>query len=64
MQRIRTIQQAYNEIKEKDPDTAFSCHLLRQLVSSGAIPSIKAGTRFLINMEVVEKYVNEVTGGK
>lgn len=63
MQRIRTIQQAYNEIKAKDPETAISKNFIRQLVSSGAIPSTKAGAKYLVNMAVVEKYVNDVTGG-
>lgn len=58
---IRTIEQAYRQIKEKDPDTAISKNYVRTLVKNGEIPSTKAGTKFLIDVEVLEAYISKRT---
>lgn len=39
--RMRTIPKAYEEIKKIDPDTSISMRLLRKLVNSGKIPTVK-----------------------
>ena len=43
--RIRTIKNAYREIREQDPNTCITEWFLRQLITGGAIPSIRAGTK-------------------
>ena len=45
MVRIRTIEQAYQEIKQNDPNTALSKYRFRQLVETGEIPSTKSGVK-------------------
>lgn len=45
--RIRTIKNAYREIREQDPNTCITEWFLRQLITGGAIPSIRAGTKWL-----------------
>ena len=55
--RIRTLKEAHAEIKASDPCTAVSFNYLRRLVLSGAIPCIKAGNKFLINMQRLEEYL-------
>ena len=57
--KLRTIPQAFEEIRAKDPDTAMSVSLLRRLVSSGEIPSVPNGKHPLVNISVVEKYMSE-----
>ena len=53
--RLRTINKAYDEIKAKDPDTAVSRRMFRDIVRSGMIPSITRGNRSLVDVEVAEK---------
>ncbi|MCQ4638002.1 DNA-binding protein [Anaerovorax odorimutans] len=63
MQRIRTIDQAYDEIKQKDPDTAISRYLVRQMIKQGMVPSIKTGNKYLVDVDVLEQRIEELTGG-
>lgn len=53
---IRTIEQAWQEIKENDPETAISKVALRRLVVSGEIPSRKVGVKYLIDLHDVRRY--------
>lgn len=64
MQRVRTIDQAYDEIKAKDPDTAISRYLVRAMVNDGTVPSIKNGKKKLVDVDVLEQKIKEIlTGG-
>ena len=58
---MRTIEAAAKELKELDPETALSEYMLRRLVKGGQVPSIKAGGKYLINMTVLEKFLNGET---
>ena len=58
MSKMRLIREAAAEIKERDPDTAITFYSLRRLVKSGTIPSVTVGNRILVNMEVLERYLN------
>lgn len=60
MQRVRTIDQAYDEIKAKDPDTAISRYLVRAMVNDGTVPSIKNGKKKLVDMDVLERRIKEI----
>lgn len=62
MQRIRTIDKAYDEIKAKDPDTALSRYLVRQMVKQGLVPSIKTGNKRLVDVDVLEEHINKFAG--
>lgn len=57
MPRMRTIQEAANELKKIDPDTALTPYAIRQMVLKGVIPCIYAGKKRLINMDILEKYL-------
>ncbi len=57
MPKMRTIQEAYNELKKIDPETAVTPHAIRKLVLSGEIPHIKAGKKYLVNMQILENYL-------
>lgn len=56
--RMRLINEAYEEIKAKDPDTAITKYFIRDLVVSGKIPTSKAGRKYLINMDMLEEYLS------
>lgn len=54
--KIRTIAQAYEDIKADDPNTAITEYRIRKLVIDGVIPSTKSGTKYLINLDTLQKY--------
>lgn len=62
MQRIRTINKAFDEIKQQDPETALSLYLIRQMVKQGLVPSIKAGNKRLVDVDVLQEYINKFAG--
>ena len=51
--RMRTIPKAYEAIKELDPDTDFSIRMLRQIIKSGDIPTIKISNKTLVNLDLI-----------
>lgn len=59
--RIRTIDTAYEEIRKNDPDTAISRNYIRQIVTEGLIPSIRQGSKYLVSMQVLEEYIKSQT---
>jgi hypothetical protein len=59
--RIRTLSEAYQAIKESDPNTSMTYHCLRQLVITKQIPSRKIGSRYLINLSDIEDYFTAPT---
>ena len=54
--RMRTIEEGYAEIKERDPNTSLSKNAWRTLIKTGVIPSVNVGTKKLVNMEIAERY--------
>ena len=59
MTKLRTIEGAYLEIKEQDPKTAITKHSIRQAVTSGAVPSKKAGRKYIVNVDCVIAYFSD-----
>lgn len=57
MPRIRTIDQAYGEIKERDPHTALTKTGLRRLVTTHAVPSFLVGCKYMLDMDKLEAYL-------
>lgn len=62
MTKLRTINKAYDEIKARDPDTAISRRMFRDIVRSGMIPSIKNGNRSLVDVDVAESCLLNMAG--
>lgn len=57
MTKIRTLKKAIEEIRKTDPNTEFKEWALRQLVKSGKIKSVKVGSKYLVDMTVIEEYL-------
>ena len=57
MPRMRTIDQAAEWLKETDPGTAITKTALRRLVTSGELPCVRVGQKYLINLETLEDYL-------
>ncbi len=56
--RIRTLKEAFAEIKEQDPKSAITFSYLRRIAPD--LPgTIKAGSKWLLNMEELEKYLSD-----
>lgn len=60
---LRTINKAYEELRARDPETAITKNLLREMVTQGVIPSARAGNRYLVDVDVVERYFMDTTQG-
>lgn len=57
MSRMRNIEEGYKEIKANDPGTALTKTALRRLVTTGEIPSVRIGTKYLFDLDTVERYL-------
>ena len=47
---------AADELRKRDPGCAISAHNIRQLVLHKEIPSRKAGSKYLVALDDVERY--------
>lgn len=57
MARMRLIAEAFQMIKEADPDTALTLNALRCMVKRGEIPSVKNGRKTLINYDALLEFL-------
>lgn len=62
--KMRTIKECINEIKELDPHTAVTEYNLRKLTITGVIPRVKAGKKYLIDLDTVLEYLQNPTAEK
>ena len=47
--RMRTIPEAFNELKKADPETAYTLRALRAAVNRGELPVVRVGNKRLVN---------------
>lgn len=57
MPRMRTIDQAAEWLRANDPDTAFTKTALRRLVTTGELPCVRVGQKYLVSLETLEDYL-------
>lgn len=57
MRTMRTIDAAAAEIRAADPHTALTKTALRRLVVRGALPSVRVGTKYLLDLEILDNYL-------
>ena len=43
---------------ERDPETALTKTALRRLVTTGQLPAVRVGGKYLVNLEVLESFLN------
>ena len=55
--KMRTLDTAFAEIKATDPNTAISKYSLRQILLSGAVPTVRVGRLRLVNMAALTDYL-------
>lgn len=51
--RMRTAAKVAAEIKALDPETEVTEYFIRQIIKAGSIPVVKAGNKFLVNLNDV-----------
>ena len=56
--RMRTIDNAYAEIKALDPQTNFTKRALRRMVKTNEIPSTQIGNKYLINLDKLLEFLS------
>lgn len=54
---MRGINEAIEEIKAEDKNSAITAHFLRKLIKSDTIPYVRAGAKYLVNMDILEQYL-------
>jgi hypothetical protein len=63
MARVRTLKEAHNIIKAEDSGSSISYTLIRRLVLTGKVPTMKSGKKRLIDVDVLIKYINNSLAG-
>ncbi len=61
--RMRTIEQAAAWLQEADPETAVTKTALRRLVTTGQLPSVRVGSKYLIDLGTLERYLKGAVAG-
>lgn len=54
---VRTIKGVIDELRKEDPDSSVTEYALRAWIKSGALPSVKSGNKYLLDMEVVKNFL-------
>ena len=54
---MRTIDQAAEWLRANDPETAFTKIALRRLVTTGELPCVRVGQKYLVSLETLEDYL-------
>lgn len=57
--RMRTISETVAEIRAQDPKTAITPYRVRQLLLNGILPSVRAGNKYLLNLDDLLDYLKK-----
>lgn len=57
--RLRTINKAYEHLKEQDPETDITEPMLRGLVAAGEIPCVYQGRKALVDIDTLVDKIAE-----
>lgn len=55
--RMRTVQEAAQELKTLDVHTAVTSYHIRRLCLEGIIPTVRAGKKILLNLDTLIEYL-------
>lgn len=53
--RMRTIKEAHDALVAADPGCCLTMTALRRKVVSGEVPSVRAGTKYLVDLDKLEQ---------
>ena len=57
--RMRTVHEAAAELRQMDANTAVTEYHIRQLAINNIIPRVKAGKKYLINLDALIEYLSQ-----
>lgn len=57
MPRVRTLRQVADHYRTDDPETAVTFTALRRWVTSGIIPYVTAGGKYLLDLDTVDNFL-------
>ena len=57
--RMRTVHEAAEELRRMDEGTAVTEYHIRQLAVNNIIPRVKAGKKYLINLDALIEYLSK-----
>ena len=57
--RMRTISEAISEIRAADPNSGITPYRIRQLILCGILPSVRAGNKYLLNLDDLLDYLKK-----
>lgn len=55
--QVRTIKQAADYLRSCDPDTPITEYTIRHWILTGDLPMIRAGNKYLVNLETLTNYL-------
>lgn len=55
--RMRTVHEAATELRQMDANTSVTEYHIRQLAINNVIPRVKAGKKYLINLDALIAYL-------
>lgn len=55
---VRTIKGAVNELRKEDPASCVTEYALRTWIKTGALPAVKSGNKYLLDMEIVKRFLS------
>ena len=55
--RMRTIDAAAAWLHESDPDCALTKTALRRMVTTGQLPSVRVGSKYLLDLDVLAEFL-------
>ena len=62
--RMRTVHEAAEELRRMDEGTAVTEYHIRQLAINNVIPRVKAGKKYLINLDALIAYLENPSTNK
>ena len=54
---IRTIKGVIEELRREDPESSVTEYAIRSWIKTGVLPSVKSGNKYLVDMDVLRKYL-------
>ena len=58
---MRTQKEVMQYIKEQDPETRITPNALRNMIISGKIPHVRVGSKYLIDIDMIDAYLDDLS---
>lgn len=55
--RVRSLQDAAEEIRREDPDTPVTPYMLRRAVKEGRLPAVRSGRAIYVSIDAVRDWL-------